>query len=195
LTPDEDDTEGGSEPAHTYISRPRAVTASADAPALDLGGSVDRPAPPILGVTSGGCFTVTLANRSTQARYFLQTTAQVHSLLSELISVSAAAVTSRGAGVGAAESAQARLPNAMERAQLLRIQERLSKCLTPAFCLECANDPPCSGMATALLENARSGMPRLARLPARARRADPTRRMWASSRLGHGQTPRSYTIY
>lgn len=135
---EEDNTEGGSELAHTLISRRVGTAATAVAPVLGLGGSVDQPALPILGVETGGCFTVTLGNRSTQARYFLQTTSQVQGLLLNLASVSAAAGKCQGAGLAAAESAQARLPNAMERPQLLRIQERLAKCLTPAFCLECA---------------------------------------------------------
>jgi hypothetical protein len=139
---EEDNAERGhSDFDHSFLSPPPAAAAVADAPALGLGGSVDSPAPPVLGVQHGGCFTVTLGNRSTQARYFLQTTAQVQELLTKLASVSATVGTvssssPQGAEVGAKEAAEARLPNAMERAQLLLIQERLAKCLTPAFCLE-----------------------------------------------------------
>lgn len=57
-------------------------------------------------------------------------------LLSRLASGGGGDEVALAAGGAADEAAEPRLPNAMERAQLLRIQSRLKRCLTPAFCLD-----------------------------------------------------------
>ena len=126
----------------TFIDHPGAAGVGAtgsdtDAPVLGLEGNVDQGhGSQILAVGQGCAFTVTLGNRSTQARYFLSNQTQVSNLLTDLASISGSTDPSFEHGAATSALGESRLPNAMDRAQLIRIQARLAKCLTPAFCLD-----------------------------------------------------------
>ena len=80
---------------------------------------------------SGWGFTVTLGNHSTNARYFLPDKHEASQLLGMLAAEDAgdaAPVRRRERPPPPVEAEDARLPNAMELAQLQIIQERLSNC-------------------------------------------------------------------
>ena len=116
-----------------------------------------------LDIETGGVFSVVLGNRLTHARFFLPSEREATQLLHaltltpqspqaaadtrELLASQAAQAQAAAAAADAQSAAQAAaadaaasseelLPNALSRATLVDIAERMTSCLTPAFCLD-----------------------------------------------------------
>jgi hypothetical protein len=137
-----------------------AGAAGVEAPPLTLGALLGRSGTRrALDIEAGGVFSVVLGNRSTHARFFLtsereatqllyaltltpqspQAAADTREILASQAAQAAAAdaqSAAQAAAADAAASSEELLPNALSRATLVDIAERMTSCLTPAFCLD-----------------------------------------------------------